>query len=109
MISHFKSGITHGLLGEMNPETISIELLLTVVWKMVEETVAENFTEKSRSPKTIFNYGGWSRCSENLPFSRIIQGDVAAIDFTDEVEVAGIFFKPLARIFVNESPCRWIA
>lgn len=109
MISHFEGGVTHGLLDEVNPEAIGVELLLTVVWQMVEETVAENFTKKSWSPKTILNDGGWSGCGENLPFRRIIQGDVGAVDFTDEVEVAGIFLKPLARVFVDEPPLSWVA
>ncbi|MDB4313059.1 hypothetical protein N9920_02695 [Akkermansiaceae bacterium] len=108
MISHFEGGVTHRLLGEVNPEAIGVELLLTVVWQMVEEAVAENFTEKSWSPKTIFNDGGWSGCGESFPFSRIIQGDVGTVDFTDEVEVAGILLKPLARVFVDESPLSWI-
>ncbi|MDB4417286.1 hypothetical protein N9232_01935, partial [Akkermansiaceae bacterium] len=38
----------------------------------------------------------------------IIQGDVGTVDFTDEVEVAGILLKPLARVFVDESPLSWI-
>ena len=76
---------------------------------VVEETVTENFAQKPWSPKTIFNDGRWSRRGESLLFDKVIEGDVSAVDLTNEVEVAGIFFKLLARIFVDESPLSWIA